>query len=193
MSLSVLKIDASVRGGDSASRALTQAIVDHLAPDTLVARDLAQPLPLIDGPWTAANFTPADSRSAEQAKTLRLSDTLIAELRAADVIVIGAPVYNFAIPTGLKAWVDLVARAGETFSYTSEGPKGLLEGKRVIVAYASGGTKLGSEIDFASGYLRHVLGFIGLTKVEFIAADGLARDAEASMSAALAAVQELAR
>lgn len=193
MSLSVLKIDASVRGGDSASRALTQAIVDHLAPDTLVARDLAQPLPLIDGPWTAANFTPADSRSAEQAETLRLSDTLIAELRAADVIVIGAPVYNFAIPTGLKAWVDLVARAGETFSYTSEGPKGLLEGKRVIVAYASGGTKLGSEIDFASGYLRHVLGFIGLTKVEFIAADGLARDAEASMSAALAAVQELAR
>jgi FMN-dependent NADH-azoreductase len=192
MSLSVLHIDASVRSTQSASRTLSQAVVDHLSPDTLVRRDLIDPLPLIDEAWTVANFTPVADRTDEQSETLRLSDTLIAELRAADVIVIGAPVYNFSIPAGLKAWLDLVARAGETFSYTSEGPKGLLEGKRVIVAYASGGTKLGSEIDFASGYLRHVLGFIGITDVEFVAADSVARDAQASLDAANAAVLKLA-
>ena len=122
---------------------------------------------------------------------LALSNALVAELQAADVIVIGAPVYNFGVPAAFKAWIDQVARAGLTFKYTEYGPKGLLEGKRAIVAVASGGTEVGSDIDFATGYIRHVLGFIGIEDVVFVAADKLTVDAEASQNAASQAVELL--
>ena len=127
-----------------------------------------------------------------------LSDALIAELRAADTIVIGAPMYNFSIPTTLRAWFDHVLRAGETFSYSEAGPKGLLAGKRVIVVESRGG--LYSEgpaqaIDFQEPYLRHLLGFIGLTDVTFVHAEKIgygpeARDA--AIAAATAALRQLA-
>lgn len=192
MTKTVLRIDASARHTGSESRALTQRIVDRLAPTTVITRDLAVAVPAIDGDWLNANWTPEDQRTDTQRETLALSDTLIAELKAADTIVIGAPIYNFGIPATLKTWVDLIARAGITFKYSESGPQGLLTGKRAIVAITSGGTQVGSEIDFASGYLRHVLGFIGITDVQFVAADQLMVDADASHAKAEAALQALA-
>lgn len=175
----VLRIDTSARKGGSVSRQLTDEIITRLTPAKVTTRDLADGIALIDEAWVEANFTPAAERSADHKATLAGSDTLVAELRAADTLVIGLPVYNFSVPTALKAWVDQVARAGLTFRYTADGPKGLLTGKRAIIAIASGGTQLDSDIDFAGRYLRHVLGFIGITQVEFIRADAMMTDAGA--------------
>src|SRR6185295_9220316 len=129
-------------------------------------------------PWPACAASPR--RPKKEAR--KLSDELIAELRAADTIVIGAPMYNFGVTTGLRGWFDYVLRAGETFSYSSAGPKGLLEGKRVIVIESRGG--LYSEgpakvVDFQEPYLRHLLGFIGLTDVTFVRAEKIGYGPEA--------------
>ena len=191
MTQTVLHIDASARLNGSTTRDLTARIVSKLAGQ-VIRRDLAHAIPQIDETWVNANFTPADQRSKAQSAALELSDTLISEIKAADVLVIGVPVYNFGIPTALKAWIDQIARAGVTFSYTEDGPKGLLEGKRAIIALASGGTPVGSEIDFASGYMRHIMGFIGITDVEIVAADRLMIDADAALSGANARIEELA-
>jgi FMN-dependent NADH-azoreductase len=192
MTHTILRIDASARREGSVSRELSDRIVARFGDDaTVVTRDLAGGLPLIDETWVGANFTPADQRTEAQKDTLALSDTLIAELNAADTLVIGLPIYNFGVPATLKAWIDLVARAGVTFRYSETGPKGLLEGKRAIVAVASGGTEAGSAIDFATGYIRHVLGFIGITQVDFVTADRLMLDAEATLKSANAQVDGL--
>ena len=192
MTQTVLRIDASARRDGSESRALTQRIVDRLAPQSIIQRDLAVAIPTIDADWLAANWTKEDERSDEQRATLALSDNLIEEIKAADTLVIGTPIYNFGIPANLKAWIDQIARAGLTFRYTEAGPEGLLTGKRAIIAIASGGTQVGSDIDFASGYLRHVLGFVGITDVQFVAADQLMIDADASHAKADAALAALA-
>lgn len=192
MSTTILHIDSSARLTGSTSRDLSNRIVARLNGNTVIRRDLTSPLPQIDENWVNANFTPADQRTPEQVDRLALSDQLVDELLAADTIVIGAPVYNFSVPASLKAWVDLIARAGRTFRYTEQGPKGLLEGKRAIIAVASGGTKIGSEIDFASGYLRHIMGFVGITDVEIIAADQMALNPEAALAAANTAVEQIA-
>ena len=192
MTKTVLRIDASARHTGSESRALTQRIIDRLAPETVINRDLAVAMPAIDADWLGANWTPEDQRSDAQRQTLALSDTLIEEIKSADTLVIGAPIYNFGIPATLKTWIDLIARAGITFKYSETGPQGLLTGKRAIVAITSGGTQVGSEIDFASGYLRHVLGFVGITDVQFVAADQLMVDADASHAKATAALEALA-
>ena len=191
MTQTLLRIDVSPRGEDSVSRQLSQRIIDRLAPETVLTRDLTRSLPLLDAAWVGANFTPADQRSAEQDATLKLSDELIAELRQADTIVIGLPVWNFGVPAALKAWIDLIARVGETFKYTEEGPQGLLTGKRAIIALASGGTEMNSAIDFATPYLRHMLGFVGIDQVDVVAADKLAIDADATLKAANDAVDAL--
>lgn len=165
----VLRIDASARKSGSATRALTDAIVDTLSPTRIITRDLADmPLPQVDEAWVGANFTPPEDRTEAQRDKLTLSDDLVAEVRDADTLVIGLPVYNFNLPASLKTWVDQIARAGVTFRYTAEGPEGLMTGKKAIVAYASGGTPLGSEIDHGSTYLRFILGFIGITDVTFV-------------------------
>ncbi len=192
MPTTVLHIDSSARLTGSTSRDLSQRIVEKLQPDTVIRRDLTSALPQIDEDWVNANFTPIDQRSQEQKDRLALSDQLVQELLAADTIVIGAPIYNFSVPASLKAWVDLVARAGLTFKYTENGPQGLLEGKRAILAVASGGTKVGSEIDFGSGYLKHIMSFIGITDVEIVAADQLMVDADAALAAANSAVDQIA-
>ena len=193
MTRTVLRLDASARRAGSVSRDLTDRITRRLAETGagVVTRDLADPLPLIDAAWVAANATPADARSAAHRATLALSDSLVAELQAADTLVIGLPIYNFGVPTTLKAWIDLVARAGVTFRYSANGPQGLLAGKRAILAVASGGTEVGSAIDFATTYLRQVLGFLGITDVEIIRADRLALDADGTIKAAQAAVEAL--
>lgn len=192
MTQNILRIDASARRTGSVSRDLADRVIERIAPEADVTlRDLADGLPLIDEAWVGANFTPAADRSPEQRETLALSDTLVAELKAANTVVIGLPIYNFGVPAAFKAWVDLVARAGVTFQYSEYGPKGLLEGKRAIVAVASGGTEAGSDIDFATGYVRHVLSFIGITEVEVVAADRLMLDAGGTMQKAFEQVEAL--
>ncbi len=191
MTHTILRIDASARKTDSVSRDLSDRIIARFNDAKVITRDLTNALPQLDQDWIGANFTPADTRSAEQNEKLKLSDQLIAEIRAADTLVIGVPIYNFGVPAALKAWIDLISRVGETFQYAETGPVGLLEGKRAIIALASGGTPIGSDMDFASGYLRHLLGFIGISDVTFISADQLAIDAVATLNAAHDAVDNL--
>ncbi len=170
MTRTVLHIDASARLAGSVSRELSARLADRLSKGArIVRRDLAvDPAPFVDEAWVGANFTPEEGRSPEQRAALAGSDALVDELEAAGDIVIGAPIYNFAIPASLKAWIDQVARARRTFRYAENGPEGLLKGKTAWVVIASGGTRLDSEIDFATGYLRHVLGFLGITDVRVI-------------------------
>ncbi|WP_102226312.1 FMN-dependent NADH-azoreductase [Acidimangrovimonas sediminis] len=168
----ILRIDSSIKGDASVTRRLTAALTEKLG-DGVSIRDTTT-IPLIDGAWIGAAYTPADKRSDEQNAALALSDELIAELKAADAVVIGLPVYNFGVTGPLKTWIDMVCRVGETFRYTDSGPEGLVPAKRVFVAYASGGVPLGSDYDFASGYLKQVLGFMGLTDVTFVSAEGVA-------------------
>lgn len=194
MPTQILRIDASARRTGSVTRDLNDKIVDRFAStgETLVtSRDLAEPLPLLTEDWIAANFTDPAERTEAQKEILALSDSLVAELKAADVLLIGLPIYNFGVPGALKAWIDLVARARETFRYSETGPVGLLEGKRAIVTVASGGTEAGSTIDFATGYVKHVLGFIGITDVVFVSADRMMIDADASLATAMGQIDTL--
>lgn len=184
MTHKILRIDASARRHGSVTRDLNDRIIakyQTAGPTSVTNRDLTDALPQITEEWIEANFTAPDLRTETQQAVLAQSDELVGELKDADILLIGLPVYNFGVPAALKAWIDLVARAGETFRYSETGPVGLLEGKRAIVSVASGGTERGSEIDFATGFLAHVLGFIGITDVVFVSADRLAIDAEASM------------
>lgn len=192
MTQTVLRIDASARKTGSISRDLTDKVVERLNAANVTVRDLATAIPQIDEEWIGANFTPADERSDAQRAKLALSDELVAEIAAADTLVIGLPIYNFGVPAAFKAWIDQIARAGLTFKYSESGPVGLLRGKRAIVVIASGGTESGSPIDFATDYARHVLGFIGITDVEVIAADRMMVDAEASMAKANAKLDQIA-
>ncbi len=193
----ILYITASIRSdADSISRGLGQRIVDGLAAKTgasVTTRDLAaEALPFVSGERFAANLTPAAERTPEQAELAAIADTLIAELQAADTIVIASPIYNFGPPASLKAWADLVARAGTTFRYTATGPEGLLTGKKAYIAIASGGTPVGAEYDFMSRWLTFFLGFLGITDVAIVAADGImGQDGEAKIAAAHAGVAEL--
>ena len=190
----ILRIEASPRSDTSVSRGLTAKVIEHLGGQTSVRvteRDVSEGLPFVDADWIAANFTPADQRTAEQSQKLRTSDQLIDEIKSADTLVIGTPIYNFGIPATLKAWIDQVARVGLTFRYTEKGPVGLLEGKRAIVVVASGGTKVGSDIDFATPYLRHALKFIGIEDVTVIAADALGKDAIEKIKEAEAEIAQL--
>ncbi|WP_299652340.1 FMN-dependent NADH-azoreductase [uncultured Tateyamaria sp.] len=189
--MTILHIDSSARTQGSVTRDLSAGIVAKLGGD-VIRRDLTEALPQITETWVNANFTPADDRDAAQRDTLALSDSLVEELKAADTIVIGAPVYNFGVPSALKAWIDLVARAGVTFKYSETGPVGLLEGKRAIIAIATGGTPVGSEIDFATGYLKHIMGFIGIHDVEVIAADRVMAQGEEAIADAKANIEKLA-
>jgi len=184
----ILKIDASARREGSTSRELTHrmasALKEHHPQAEVTVRDTAEGLPFINDAWVTANFTPNESRTQEQREILALSDQLVAELKAADYLVIGTPIYNFGIPASLKAWVDLICRARETFRYTEDGPMGLLKGKKAFVAVSSGGTRLHSEIDFAGGYLRQMLKFVGIEDVTFIEADAQMVEGEARMVSA---------
>lgn len=195
--LKVLRIDSSVRGEGSVTRRVADALIAGLerseGPIDLRVRDLAsQPPRLLDPDWVKASFTPTEERGEAERAALAESDALVAELKAADLLVIGVPIYNFGIPAALKAWVDLVARARVTFRYTEQGPVGLLTGKRAYLAVASGGTPVGSAIDFATGYLRHVLGFLGITEVEVVAAERVvARGEDEALAAAQGRIAEL--
>ncbi|WP_020653236.1 FMN-dependent NADH-azoreductase [Massilia niastensis] len=181
--MNILHITSSVRGADSESTRVTNQIVDKLLAANpgakVVRRDFgANPHPLLDGPAVGALFTPAEQRTAEQAARVALDDAMIAEVQAADVVVIGAPMYNFAIPAQLKGWFDAIYRAGTTFRYGEAGPEGLLKGKKVYVAAARGGF-YDEANDPLVPQLRQLLGFIGMTDQTYIYSSGMGMGPEA--------------
>jgi FMN-dependent NADH-azoreductase len=187
----ILHIDSSVRSTGSLTRQLGGEYIAKLKAAnpaaTVVTRDLAaNPLPHLTEQVIGAYFTPAEQRNAEQAAAIKTSDALVDELLAADTIVIGAPMYNFSVTSGLKAWIDHVARAGRTFQYGANGIEGLVTGKKVVVFVASGGVYSegpAAAYDHITTYLRAVLGFLGLTDVTFIVAEGVAMGEEAVANA----------
>lgn len=174
--MNILQINSSARSNGSESTRLADQIVARLASGTdatVVRRDLAAaPHPVLDEAALQALFTPADQRTPEQAARVALDDALIAQAQAADVIVIGAPMYNFGITVQLKSWFDAIARAGVTFKYGPTGPVGLLTGKKVFVAVTRGGLHKGGPSDTQLPHLRTFLSFVGLDDVQFVFSEG---------------------
>lgn len=174
----VLVIESSARQQGSVSRELTQQFIANWKAanpaDQIQVRDVAaNPLPHLDLTLLGGWMTPAEQQSEAEKAALVRSNELTDELLAADVLVLAAPMYNFAIPSTLKAWLDHVLRAGVTFKYTETGPQGLLTGKRAIVLTARGGIYAGSALDHQEPYLRQALAFIGIHDVQFIHAEGM--------------------
>ena len=184
--MKIMHIDASARKGDSVTRKLSAQLVGRLAGNSgqVTYRDVSDGLPFNDEAKIAAYFTAPGERTDEHRKAITLSDTIVSELKNNDILVIGVPIYNFSMPASLKAWADLAARVGETFRYTATGPVGLLENKKAYVVIASGGTRVDSQIDFLTPWLRHFLGFIGIKDVTVISADALNQNFDAGLAQA---------
>lgn len=183
--MTILQVNNSVFGDHGVSSRLADAFVARLResrPDArVIRRDLGtSPVPQVTAEALAAGRTAPAERSAEQARDAAFADELIGELMAADTLIIGAPTYNFNVPSSLKAWFDHVARAGTTFRYTENGPEGLLAGREAYVFVASGGHHAATERDFATPWLRYMLGFLGIDQVAFTFAEGQAMGDEAS-------------
>ncbi len=191
----ILRIDSSARHEGSASRELVGRLIERLTDRTgdthVIERDLAAGLPLLSETILGAMWTPPAQRSADQRAALTVADDLIDELVGADIVVIGLPIYNFGPPAAMKAWADLVARAGTTFRYTESGPEGLIADKPVYVVVASGGVPVGSPMDLSSTWLTTFLGFLGLTDVTVIAAEQLNVDPDAAIESARAKVDSI--
>ncbi|HWP19395.1 MAG TPA: NAD(P)H-dependent oxidoreductase [Burkholderiaceae bacterium] len=186
--MNILQVNSSARVEGSHSTSLANHLVERLQkarPDArLTIRDLARtPHPVLDEQALQALFSPAEARTAEQAARVALDDVLIAEIQAADVVVLGVPMYNFGVPAQLKNWIDAISRARVTFRYTEQGPEGLLKGKKVYVVLARGGKYRDTPADTQVPYLRTVLAFLGMTDVEFIYAEGLAMGPDAERQA----------
>jgi FMN-dependent NADH-azoreductase len=176
--MNILQINGSARPNGAQSTRVADAITARLKerhPATAVTlRDLArEPHPVLDEAALSALFTPAEQRTPAQAARVALDDALIAQLKEADAIVLGVPMYNFGVSVQIKSWIDAVARAGETFRYTANGPEGLVTGKKVYVGLARGGMYRDTPNDSQVPYLRGVLGLMGMTDVEFIYAEGV--------------------
>jgi FMN-dependent NADH-azoreductase len=190
----VLRLDASANGDNSNSRKLGNVLaqqLENLYPVSEIRqRDLNQELSFIDASWIAANFTASDERDELQNQRLAFSDQLIAELQWADHIILTTPMYNFGIPATLKAWIDLVCRAGVTFRYGANGPEGLLKNKRIDIVITTGGAPLESPVDFVSGYLKQVFAFIGIEEVNIIGADQMNVNADDSYARALTQIEQ---
>lgn len=199
--MNILQINSSARswanGQGSQSTRLANELVEQLRAAnpgvTLTLRDLtAQPHPALDEAALGALFTPADARSAEQHARVALDQALIDEVKAADVIVIGVPMVNFGITSQLKNWIDAIAKAGVTFKYTATGPVGLVEGKKVYAVLTRGGVYRDQPHDTQVPYLRQTLGFLGITDIGFIYAEGLAMGPDAEAKALASARAEIA-
>ena len=195
--MNILQINGSARREGANSTRVADSIVSRLRSGnptaTLVKRDLASdPHPALDESTLGALFTPVEQRTPEQAAVVARNDALIAEIQAADVIVLGVPMYNFGITTQLKSWIDAIARAGVTFRYTEKGPEGLLKSKKVYVGLARGGKYRGTDADTQVPYLKTVLGFLGITDVHFIYAEGLNMGPEAAAQGFAQAEADLA-
>lgn len=185
--MNILKINSSGNKAASVSRQYVDKLVAQLEAKnsgaTVVDHDLPyENLPYVTETMIGGFYNPEPT--PEQQEVLALSDKLVEELLAADTVVIGAPIYNFGIPAALKAYIDLVSRAGKTFKFTEQGPVGLVPNKKVYVVVASGGTPVGSPYDFVSSYLKTVLGFLGMTDVEVVSLDQMQMVAEEKKAAA---------
>lgn len=194
--MKVLQINSSARGEGSNSTRVANTIVERLRASnpgaSVVVRDLARdPHPSLDEAALGALFTPAEQRTAEQAARVALDDALIAEIQAADAVVLGVPMYNFGIPAQLKNWLDAIARAKVTFQYTANGPEGLLKNKTVYVAFARGGRYRDTPADTQVPYLKTILGFLGMTDVRFVFAEGFAMGADAEQQAIVEAQRDI--
>jgi FMN-dependent NADH-azoreductase len=194
--MNILQINSSARRDASHSTRLAARIVDKLRdadPEvTLTLRDLNHaPHPVLDEAALGALFTRAEQRTPEQAARVALDDALIADIQAADVVVLGVPMYNFGVPASLKNWIDAISRAGVTFRYTEKGPEGLLKGKRVYVALTRGGKYRNTPADTQVPYLQTVFTFLGLTDVTFVYAEGLALGADAEQTALALAYEQI--
>ncbi|MEK8031023.1 FMN-dependent NADH-azoreductase [Ideonella sp. DXS29W] len=198
--MNILQVNSSARVFDNDQGSHSTRLANELSARllrqhpgaTLTVRDLArQPHPVLDEATLGALFTPPEARSAEQAARVALDDALIAEIQAADVVVLGVPMYNFGVTAQLKNWIDAIARARVTFQYTEKGPVGLLTGKTVYAVLSRGGVHRGTDRDSQVPYLQSVLGFLGMTDVHFIYAEGLAMGPEAEAQALASARQEI--
>jgi len=193
----LLKINASLFSTQGQSSQLAERFVAARLAATpglkVISRDLgAEPVPHLDAARFLSFLAKPEERSAEQQAVVAYSDALIEELRQADEIVIGLPMYNFGVPSTLKAWFDHIARAGVTFRYTATGPEGLLTGKKVTLFAARGGLYAGTPKDSQTTYVRDFLAFIGITDVEFVYAEGLNMGDESKAAALTAAHDKLA-
>ena len=195
--MNILHLTSSARGNASYSNRVAAELIDEISarnPGAAVAvRDLARdPLPHIDDDFVAATKSPAGPQTERQRAQLAQSDALVDELLGSDVIVIAAPMINFTIPSNLKTWIDYVARAGRTFSYSEKGPQGLVTGKQVILVVARGGVYAGNPaLDFQVPYLKSVLGFLGMTDVEVVEVEGTGFGPEAAEKAVAAATAKV--
>ncbi|SFH30569.1 FMN-dependent NADH-azoreductase [Modicisalibacter xianhensis] len=177
MTSKVLLINSSILGDNGQSRALAEHFKARASARdglSLLERDVvAEPLPHLDGTEVASWMVAEEARDSQQHDLAARSESLVDELLAYDVLVLAVPLYNLGIPSQLKAWFDRVLRAGKTFRYTENGPKGLVEGKRAVVLAARGGQYAGTELDSQTPHLRHMLGLMGITEVDFVYAEGL--------------------
>ena len=188
----ILQLNSSIFSDGGQSSRLANEFVAALEGEGahVIRRDLARdPIPHLDAERFGAFISQAENRTDAQKSIVQFSDALIGELRRADTLVLGLPMYNFGVPSQLKAYIDHIARVGETFRYTEKGPVGLLTGKKAYVFAARGGVYAGSKLDTQTAYVRDILGFIGITDVQFVHAEGLAVS-EASKTAALAKARE---
>jgi FMN-dependent NADH-azoreductase len=199
----ILLVTSSAAGAQSRTRQVSDRVVQALVArepgSRVVVRDVArEPLPHLDDAFLAGMGRASEERTPAQQEALARSDALIDELAAADVVVIAAPMYNFGVPSALKAWIDHVARAGRTFRYTANGPEGLLKGKRAILVLSRGGVYTKGpmlRLEFQESYLRGVLGFLGIDDVRSIHIEGVAFGADvadAAVTRALAQAEEIA-
>ena len=187
----ILRVDASMNRHNSTSRMLAQKLGERLARQydaRVIVRDLADGIPFIDSDWIDANFTDPQERSPRQQQALAVSDTLVNELRQADQLIIGVPIYNFGAPAAFKAWIDQIARARETFRYSERGPEGLLSMDKAWLIVSSGGTRIGSSMDHVTAYTKMLFGFLGITDMEVIPCEGLMTEGEEVLDQALKAV-----
>jgi len=195
----LLQINASINNDNSQSSRLANQFVaafrDSHPGAKIVARHVAanEPVPHLDGERFSAFITQPEVRSAAQHAVVAYSDTLINELQAADVIVLGLPMYNFGVPSQLKAYFDHIARAGVTFKYSDKGAVGLLTGKKAYVFAARGGLYVGTPLDTQTSYVRDFLRFVGISDVEFVYAEGLNVSPQSKEAGLAKAAAEIAR
>ncbi len=194
--MKILQILSSARTQGSVSTRLANTLVERLLASepgaSVTLRDLGRtPHPPLDEATLQALFTPAESRSPEQAARVAQDDALIKEVQTADVLVLGVPMYNFGVPAALKNWIDAIARAKVTFEYTDQGPRGLLTGKKVYVALTRGGLYRGTPADSQVPYLQAIFGFLGMTDLQFVYAEGLAMGPEAEQKGIASAQQQI--
>ncbi|MFD0915386.1 FMN-dependent NADH-azoreductase [Pseudahrensia aquimaris] len=191
----ILLINSSARSADSYSLPLAKQLAEGLQSKLngaeIVERDLTENTPpVVNAAWFAAAYTPQEEITDETRASLAASDEIVDEFQKASALVITVPIYNFTVSAQLKLWIDQVCRFGRTFTYTENGPKPLGEDRPCYLVVASGGTQIGSEIDFATGYLKHVLGFIGITNIHIVEADQLMQHADEKLPAAKKQVEE---